>query len=75
MKHTIVYFVNDLRKVRKAKGYTQEELARASMISQNTISDIERGKQTPSMFHALWIARTLDVHITNLFRLEEREVE
>lgn len=34
-----------IRKARKAKGLTQQELAERLVLSQNTISDYESGKQ------------------------------
>lgn len=37
-------FLNDIRKLRKAKGWTQKQLAEISGIHQGDISKIESGK-------------------------------
>ncbi len=44
-------FGNELAKIRKAKGYTQTELAEKCSISCRTIQRIESGKVTPRFFN------------------------
>ena len=46
-----------LRELRKAKGWTQQELARAVGVSRQSINSIERGRYTPSLPLALRFAR------------------
>jgi transcriptional regulator with XRE-family HTH domain len=38
-----------LRRIRKARGWTQEELAERSGLSQQYLSDLERGKRNPTI--------------------------
>jgi len=39
----------EIRRIRKAKGYTQAQLAEMTGLSDNYIGYIERGKQPPSL--------------------------
>jgi len=41
----MVAFGENLARIRTARGFTQEELARASAVSVDTISRLERGAQ------------------------------
>ena len=53
---------------RKAMGFTQEELAEMSGVTQATISDIERGRvKMPSLETATRLSRTLGGPIESLF--------
>ena len=52
---------------RKARGWSQEELAAKSAIPRSSISAIEAGRLTPSVTAALAIARALECTAEELF--------
>jgi len=50
--------MNELRRIRKDLGWTQERMARALQISRPALSDMERGYYNPSprdIMAARWI--------------------
>ena len=56
-----------LRKLREAKGLSQEKLARLANVANNTIIKIEAGKnQNPTLATLKKIAGALDVSIEEL---------
>ena len=59
---------SNIRAERNRKGYTQFELAEKINVSESSISLIERGLQTPSIFVVLDIAKVLEVNINELLR-------
>jgi len=61
----------NVRRVRREKGLTQEELARKVGVSRQTIVNVEQGRYKPSILLALKIARVLDTDVETLFKLEE----
>ena len=61
----------NVRRVRRERGLTQEELAREVGVSRQTIVNIEQGRYKPSILLALKIARVLDTDVETLFKLEE----
>jgi transcriptional regulator with XRE-family HTH domain len=60
-------FGEQLRKIRKAKGFTQEELAYRADLELSQISRIERGVINTSISQVFQIAETLDVNLRDLF--------
>lgn len=58
---------NRVKALRCNAGLTQDELGKKCGLSQNTISDIENYKTTPSIKHALDIADTLGESVNELF--------
>lgn len=63
---------NKLRELRKARGLSQEEVARAvGGTTRQTITSIEVGKYTASLPLALRLARYFGVTVEELFWLEE----
>ena len=57
----------NLRKLRKAKGLSQEKLARLADVANNTIIKIEAGKnQNPTLDTLKKIAEALEVSIDDL---------
>ncbi|VVT10707.1 helix-turn-helix domain-containing protein [Erythrobacter sp. EC-HK427] len=48
-------------RLRKAKGWTQEQLAERSGFSQQYLSDLERGERNPTIVTIYEIAQALDV--------------
>lgn len=51
----------NIKKLRKASKLTQEQLAAESGLSTDTISSIERGKISPTVFTLHQIARALKI--------------
>lgn len=58
---------NNLKKYRIEKGFTQEKLSIESGVSSDYISEIERGKKSPSLKRLFLIATALDVHVSKFF--------
>ncbi len=57
----------NLRKLRKAKGLSQEKLARLADVANNTIIKIEAGKnQNPTLDTLKKIAEALEASIDDL---------
>lgn len=58
-----------IKKLREKKGLSQEKLARLADVSNNTIVNIESGKQTnPTIETVSKIAKALDVSIEELLK-------
>ena len=58
-----------LRKLREAKGLSQEKLARLADVANNTIIKIESGEnQNPTLETLQKIAKALDITIDNLVK-------
>lgn len=55
-----------LRRVRKARGFTQTELGQAAGLSQVTISYLESGKKQARMTNAKQLAKVLLVPVKEL---------
>ena len=63
--------LNNVKKLRKRAGFTQEELADAMGVSRQTIISIERGRYVPSLALALKIARYFECSTDDMFELKE----
>ena len=58
-----------LRKLREAKGFSQEKLARLADVANNTIIKIEAGKnQNPTLDTLKKIAGVLEVSVDELIK-------
>ncbi len=64
---TINIVIENIKHYRKIKNLTQEKLSEISGISRDYLSEIERGKKTPSLKRLILIAKALDVEIYKLF--------
>ncbi len=62
---------NNIKELRKAKGYRQEDLAAALGVSRQTIIAIENNKYNPTLELAMKLARYLQTTVEELFALEE----
>ncbi len=62
---------NRLGEIRRRRGITQEELAKALGVSRQTIIAIEKGKYKPSLCLALKIARFFNLKVEDIFKLED----
>ena len=61
--------INNLEKLRKSSGLTQQDLSLAAEVSRKSINAIENGVYVPSTVLALKIARTLKCSVEDLFEL------
>jgi cro/CI family transcriptional regulator len=68
-----VYLKNNLDKLRKLKGLTQEEFAKELKVSRQTVSAIENGKYNPSLDLAFDIALYFNKTIEEIFIYEKEE--
>lgn len=75
------YFAINLKWYRFNKGYTQEKLAELSNLTPKYISDLERGKFSPSLSKIDSIAKALEIepylllkpdHIDDIKKLPNR---
>ena len=61
--------LNNLEKLRKNSGLTQQELSESADVSRKSINAIENGIYVPSTVLALKISKTLVCKVEDLFRL------
>ena len=64
---TAEIFRINLKHYRVQLGYTQEKLSELSGISADYLSEIERGKRTPSFKRMDLIANALNIEVYKLF--------
>jgi transcriptional regulator with XRE-family HTH domain len=64
---TIDIFRNNLRFYRNEQGLTQEKLSELTGVSTDYLSEIERGKKTPSFKRMELIANALNIEVYKLF--------
>ena len=62
--------INNIKQLRKAKGYRQEDLAKAVGVSRQTIIAIENNKYNPTLELGMKLARYLETTVEELFILE-----
>ena len=60
----------NIKKCRKTKGLTQEQLAEKAQTSTNYLSSIETGKKYPSPQMMDKLAKALDINPLELFKKE-----
>ena len=61
-------FAKNLKAERYRKGVTQAQLAELVGVSESTVSLLERGLQTPSIFLVYDIANVLEIDINELLK-------
>ena len=61
-------FKKNLKYYRNLRGYTQERLSEMTGISSDYLSEIERGKRTPSFKRMELISEALDIELYLLFK-------
>ena len=59
-----------IRTLRKARGWTQQELGDHADVNYKFLGDIERGQQNPSLNVLAKVADALEVELPELFRFE-----
>ncbi|WP_346317069.1 helix-turn-helix transcriptional regulator [Chitinophaga sp. YIM B06452] len=62
---------NSIKVERARKNLTQDELARLTGVSRQTINTIESNKYVPSTILALKISRVFEKPLEQIFELEE----
>jgi putative transcriptional regulator len=62
--------LNRVKELRAARGWTQEELAKATGVSRQSINSIERNRYVPSLPLALSFARVFGCSTDDIFQLE-----
>ena len=62
---------NQIKRLRKAKGFRQEDLAAAVGVSRQTIIAVENNKYNPTLELAMRLARVLETPVEELFHLED----
>lgn len=63
---------NRVEELRKEKGISQEEFAKAIRVSRQTVSSIETGKYNPSLELAFTIADFFQMTIEEIFVYDRR---
>ena len=63
--------LNNLAKLRKKVGLTQQELSESADVSRKSINAIENGIYVPSTVLALKISKTLGCKVEDLFKLPD----
>ena len=64
---------NQIRAHRKARGWTQADLARELEVSRQTVNALEKERYAPSLPLAFRISRLFGVSIEDLFAPDEDE--
>jgi putative transcriptional regulator len=67
--------LNNLEKLRKSAGLTQQELSESAEVSRKSINAIENGIYVPSTVLSLKIAKTLNCSVEDLFQLPESKTD
>lgn len=63
---------NRVKELRTARGWTQEQLAKAVGVSRQSINSIERDRYVPSLLLALTFARVFDCTTDQIFTLKSK---
>ena len=58
---------NNLKRIRKSKGLSQEELAKKCGVSRQTVNAIENNKYDPTLALAFSLAKELQLTVDELF--------
>jgi len=64
---------NRVKELRAALGWTQEDLAKATGVSRQSINSIERNRYVPSLPLALTFARVFGCTTDQIFQLESEK--
>ena len=62
---------NNIKQLRKSEGLRQEDMAKILGVSRQTIIAIENDKYNPTLELAMKIARLLQLHVEEMFILED----
>ncbi len=62
---------NDVRALRSARKFSQQQLAEAMDVSRQTINSIEKERYTPSLPLAIALARFFGTTVEELFHADD----
>ena len=62
---------NIIKQLRKDSGLRQEDIAKKLGVSRQTIIAIENNKYNPTLELAMKIAKLLQLHVEDIFLLED----
>ncbi len=62
---------NNIRKLRKELGFTQEEIANSVGVTRQTVNAVENEKYSPTLELAMKLAKILHSKVEELFILNE----
>lgn len=74
-KELAIYIGNKIKEYRKAKSFTQKELAEKVGMGDTTIANYEKGFRTPKKNTLFKLANAFDISIDDLFPLIDKIVE
>ena len=60
-------FADNLKTLRRARGLSQEELARKVGVRRETIGNLENGRYNPSLKLAMDIAKVFNTTVEDIF--------
>lgn len=63
--------MEELKRVRRLRGMSQQDLAARSGVSQYTITEIETGRREPRPSTLRKLAKALDIEVADFFREPE----
>lgn len=66
----LIAFANQLKSIRKKKGFTQNQLAYESGLSLSQIARIETAKINPTLSTVFTLVRTMEIPLNELFNFE-----
>ena len=66
-------YINNLYEIRKCRNLSQEDLAKSVDSCRNTIGNIERGMQDPSLSMAYRIAKYFELSVYDVFPIKQTE--
>ena len=61
----------NLRRIRKARGWSQERLSDKSLLDQDYVGRLERGQVNVSVDTLARLAKTLNVEIVDFFKADK----
>jgi putative transcriptional regulator len=64
---------NRVKELRSARGWTQDELAKLTGVSRQSINSIERERYVPSLELALTFSQVFGCSTDEIFALEDRK--
>ena len=68
----LIAFGREVRRVREARGLSQEDLGFEADVDRTYVSGVERGVRNPTVRTILRLARALGIRSSSLFRRAER---
>jgi len=60
-------FGQNVRRIRRIRGYSQEELAERAGLHRTYVGSVERGERNVSLHNIVALSRALDVPVSELF--------